>query len=118
MLAVLLTIRHWGADYPWSVQVPHGLDAGLSPATVAAVGEGKTPSFTDPDEEVVHRVATELLEHHSISDSTYARALDRLGQPALVEFVAVIGHFSLVSLTAIAFDIPATKSAPVPLRKK
>jgi len=117
MLAVLLTIRHWGAEYPWSVQVPHGLDAGLSPATVTAVGEGKTPSFTEPDEEIVHRVATELLERHAVSDSTYRLALDRLGQPAFVELIAVIGHFSLISLTAVAFDIHAIKSPPVPLSK-
>jgi 4-carboxymuconolactone decarboxylase len=117
LLAVLLTIRHWGADYAWSVQVPHALGAGLSLAIVAAVGEGKTPSFTDPDEAVVYHIATELLERRAISDATYQQALDRLGQPALIELVAVIGHFSLICLTAIAFDIPPTKNPAVPLRK-
>ncbi|HXQ51626.1 MAG TPA: hypothetical protein VN802_11075 [Stellaceae bacterium] len=117
LLAVLLTIRHWGADFPWSAQAPQALTAGLAPATVHAIAEGKTPSLTDPDEEVVYQVATELLERRTLSDATYRRALDRLGQGELTELVAVVGHFSTVSLTAIAFDIQPAKPPAVALKK-
>jgi 4-carboxymuconolactone decarboxylase len=117
LLAVLLTIRHWGADFPWSAQAPQALAAGLAPATIAAIAEGKTPSLTDPDEQAVYQVATELLERRSLSDATYGRALDRLGQGVLTELVTVVGHFSTVSLTAIAFDIQPAKPPAVALRK-
>lgn len=118
LIAVLRTVRHWGADFPWSAQAPQALAAGLSPAIVAAIGEDKTPSFTDPAEEVAYQVASELLERHAVSDATYRRALDRLGQPALIELVAVVGHFTTVSLTAIAFDIQPAKPPAVPLTKR
>jgi 4-carboxymuconolactone decarboxylase len=117
LLAVLLTIRHWGADFPWSAQVPQALAAGLSQATIAAIGEGKVPSIIDLDEEAVYQVATELLERRTLSDATYRRALDRLGQGVLTELVSLVGHFTTVSLTAVAFDIQPAKVPPVPLRK-
>jgi len=117
LLAVLVTIRHWGADFPWSAQVPQALAAGLPQATVAAIGEGKMPSITDLDEEAVYQVASELLERRTLSDATYRRALDRLGQGVLTELVALVGHFTTVSLTAIAFAIEPAKAPPVPLRK-
>jgi 4-carboxymuconolactone decarboxylase len=117
LLAVLVTIRHWGADFPWSAQVPQALAAGLSQATIHAIGEGKAPSITDLDEEAVYQVATELLERRSLSDATYRRALDQLGEGVLTELVALVGHFTTVSLTAIAFDIAVQKAPPVALRK-
>jgi 4-carboxymuconolactone decarboxylase len=117
MLAILLSIRHWGADFPWSAQVPRALEAGLSQAIVTAIGEGKTPSFSDLDEEAVYQLATELLERRELSDATYRRALDRLGEGDLVELVASIGHFSTVSLTAVAFDIHPARPPSPPLKK-
>lgn len=117
MIGVLMSIRHWGADFPWAAQVPNGLKAGLSQAVVTAIGEGKVPSFTDLDEEAAYQVASELLERRTLSDATYRRALDRLGESVLIELVAVVGHFSTVSLTAIAFDIQPERPAPVPMHK-
>ena len=117
LLAVLTTIHHWGAEFPWGAQVPQALKAGLAEATIHAIGDGKTPSFTDPDEEAVYQVASELLERRSLSDGTYRRALDRLGQGVLVELVSLVGHFSTVSLTAVAFEIAPRGAPPVPLRK-
>ncbi len=117
MLGVLLAVRHWGADYPWSAQAPRALEAGLSQATVAAIGEGKMPSFADLDEEAAYQVASELLERRTLSDATYRRALDRLGQGVLVELVAAVGHFTIVSLTAIAFDIQPAQPPSPPLKK-
>lgn len=117
MIGVLMSIRHWGADFPWAAQVPNALKAGLSQAMVTAIGEGKVPSFADLDEEAAYQVASELLERRTLSDSTYRRAVDRLGQDILIELVAVIGHFSTVSLTAIAFDIQPARPAPVAMHK-
>ena len=117
MIGVLLSVRHWGADYPWSAQAPRALEAGLSQAAVTAIGEGKIPSFTDLDEEAAYQVASELLERRALSDATYRRALDRLGQDALVELVVIVGHFSTVSLTAVAFDIQPAQPPKIPLRK-
>jgi 4-carboxymuconolactone decarboxylase len=116
MIGVLMSIKHWGAEFPWSAQVPQALSAGLTQAQVTAIGDGKVPSFTDPDEEVAYQVAAELLERRSLSDATYGRALDRLGQGVLVELVAVVGHFSTVSLTAVAFAIDP-RPVPIPLRR-
>jgi 4-carboxymuconolactone decarboxylase len=118
LLAVLVTIRHWGADFPWTAQLPQALAAGLAPDVVTAIGDGKRPDFTDPDEAAVYDFAIELLERHAVSDARHASTLARLGEKALVELVAVIGHFTTVSLTTIAFDIQPRKAASVPLKRR
>jgi 4-carboxymuconolactone decarboxylase len=117
MLAVLLSIQHWGADFPWSAQVPRALEAGLSQSVITAIGEGKTPSFSDLDEEAVYQFASELLERRGVSDATYRRALDRVGEGTLVELVATVGHFSTVSFAAVAFDIHPARPPATPLKK-
>ena len=118
LLAVLTVVRHWGADYPWSVQVPGAIEAGIAPAIVAAIAEGRTPDFKDIDEEAVYDFATELLRGGVVSEATYRRAHDRLGQGVMTELVGVIGHFTTVSLTVNAFDISATRPVSPELRKR
>jgi 4-carboxymuconolactone decarboxylase len=118
LLAVLITVRHWTAAYPWSVQVPGAIEAGLAPAIVAAIAEGKTPDFKDLDEGYVYEFATELLRGGVVSEATYRQAHDRLGQGVMTELVGVIGHFTTVSLTVNAFDIGATRPVSPEMRKR
>jgi 4-carboxymuconolactone decarboxylase len=117
LLAVLIVVRHWNADYPWSVQAPNAIEAGIGPAIVAAIADGKAPVFKDLDEEVVYEFSTELLRGGAVSDVTYRRALDRLGQGVLTELVGVLGHFTTVSLTVNAFDIRPTRDFSPSLSK-
>ncbi|HUB94530.1 MAG TPA: hypothetical protein VL993_01345 [Stellaceae bacterium] len=118
LLAVLTVVRHWGADYPWSVQVPAAIEAGLAPAVVTALAEGRTPEFKDIDEGIVHAFVTELLRGGTVSDATYRRAHDRLGQGLLTDLVGVVGHFTTVSLTVNAFDIRPTRAVSPELGKR
>lgn len=114
-IAVLTAIRHWGAKYPWAVQVRGSLAAGLDQATIDAINARKGPNLTDPRERLAYEVATELLTKHGLSDATYKSAARHFKEEELVALVAVIGQFSMVSCTANAFDITPPDDAPARL---
>ena len=111
-IAVLTVVRHWGARFPWAAQVRASLSAGLDQPTIDAINANKTPNLADARERLAHQVARELLEHHKLSEQTYAAAEKAFGIEALVALVATVGQFSMVSCTANAFDITPPEGAP------
>jgi 4-carboxymuconolactone decarboxylase len=114
-IAVLTTIRHWSAKYPWAVQVRNSLAAGVDQATVDAINERRTPPLTDAREKAAHDVARELLANHGLGEATYAAAEKAYGVDTLVSLIAAIGQFSMVCCTANAFDITPPDEAPARL---
>ncbi|MDB5405232.1 MAG: carboxymuconolactone decarboxylase [Rhodospirillales bacterium] len=114
-IAVLTVVRHWGAKYPWAVQVRGSLAAGVDQATIDAINERRAPPLTDPREKAAHDVARELLADHKLSDATYAAAEKAYGVEALVSLVAAIGQFSMVCCSANAFDITPPDDVPARL---
>ena len=111
-IAVLTTIRHWGAKYPWAVQVRGSLAAGVDQATIDAINAKKAPALTDPRERLAYQVADELLTKHGLSDATYEAAARHFKEEELVALVAVVGSFSMTSCTANAFDVTPPDDAP------
>ena len=107
MVATLTVIRHWGADYAWGVNMPLAQDAGVPQAVIDAIHEHRTPEFSDTGDAVGYDLASELLTGRELSDTTFAKALELLGEEKLVELVTVVGYFSAVALTVVAFDIKA-----------
>jgi len=80
--------------------------AGVDDAVVEALRTGATPAFADPREAAAHRVAATLLREHRLDDALYAKARDALTETGLIELVATVGYYCLVSFTLNAFQIP------------
>jgi 4-carboxymuconolactone decarboxylase len=114
-IAVLTTIRHWGAQYPWAVQARGSLSAGVDQATIDAINAKKAPALTDPREKLAYDVPNELLTKHGLSSATYEAAARHFKEEELVTLVAVVGAFSMTSCTANAFDITPPDDAPARL---
>ena len=49
-MLVLRTIKHWGAKYPWVVQVRASLREGLEQSIVDAIDKGQNPALTSPQD--------------------------------------------------------------------
>jgi 4-carboxymuconolactone decarboxylase len=114
-IAILTVIRHWGAKYPWAVQVRGSLTAGVDQDTIDAINARRAPRLDKPRERLAYEVATELMTKHGMSDATYDAAAKAFSEEELVALVAVIGQFSMVSCTANAFDITPPDEAPARL---
>lgn len=114
-IAVLTTIRHWGAQYPWAVQVRGSLAAGVDQPTIDAINARRAPQLANPRERLAYEIARELLAEKSLGDAVYQAAAKVFNEAELVALIAVIGQFSMVSCTANAYDITPPDEAPARL---
>jgi 4-carboxymuconolactone decarboxylase len=105
-LAILFMGAHWQAGFEWAAHAPIALAAGLDAAAIEAIRTDATPQLADPPARVVHAFAHELLNRRRVSDATYREAVAVLGQTAVVELVGLLGYYTLISMTIVAFGVP------------
>ena len=59
----------------------------------------------------MYEMTRELIETKSVSDATYARALELFGFDLLTEIVTVAGFYTLVAMMLNAFKAPVPGDA-------
>jgi 4-carboxymuconolactone decarboxylase len=99
---------HWGAAYGNYEHEKIGVEQGhLSPEQVAAVIAGLPTSFEDPRQQVVYELASALAAARVVPLHLFHRAQDLLGDRGIVDMTALMGWFTTVSLTLMAYDVPS-----------
>jgi 4-carboxymuconolactone decarboxylase len=114
-LAVLAIARHWTAQYEWFAHARYVEKVGLDPAIAEAIRTRKTPDIAKDDEKAVYALTMELCEDRTITDETYARALDLFGEQMVLELVTIIGFYTMVAVVLVSFrvDIPDDGAPPL-----
>jgi 4-carboxymuconolactone decarboxylase len=97
-LAILVTARHWTAQYEWQAHHRSALRAGLSAAICDAIAQGRRPASMQKDEEAVYNFVSELLNTKQVSDATFAAAKNAFGERGVVDIIAVTGWYNIVSM--------------------
>lgn len=97
-LAILVTARHWTAQYEWQAHRRMGVEAGLDPAVPDAIAEGREPAGLSADARAVYTFAAELLRTGEVSDATFAAIKDRWGERGVVELILTVGYYTTVSM--------------------
>jgi 4-carboxymuconolactone decarboxylase len=118
-LAIIMTARHWAAQYEWYAHRRLALQAGLSAATADAIAAGRRPSSMPPDEETVYNFGTELLDTKQVRDATFQAVVSKFGERGVVDLIGVMGYYHLVSmlLNVDRYPLPAgVKPELLPLR--
>lgn len=113
-LAILVVGAHWRAPFEWHVHAPIAAAAGLEADVIEAVRIGARPVFPDPEARTVHDFARELVERRRLSDATYAAFVERFGTRCAVELVGILGYYSLISMTIVAFEVDLPEGAACP----
>lgn len=114
-MASLMVARHWTNQYEWNTGMPFALEAGLDPAIIEAIGEGRCPSNMAGDEAAVHGFLTELFTHKSVSDTTYEKAAAQFGEVGIVELLALVGYYAMNAMIMNVSRTPVPDGAPMPL---
>jgi 4-carboxymuconolactone decarboxylase len=114
-MAILLEARLWDAQYEWWAHEPLARKAGLSDAIIDDIRAGKRPVAMQPDEAVVYDVVTELLNKRQLSDDTFGKARQILGEQQVVDLVAVTGFYVMVSAVVIGGRIAIPNGGPAPM---
>ena len=112
--AILITGRLWRSQVEWFAHAPLAIKAGLPPEIVADLKANRRPANMKPDEAVVYDFVMELSTKHQVSDETFDRAKNLLGEQQVVDLTAVTGTYVTVAmLLAMAEEgVPPGKEPP------
>jgi 4-carboxymuconolactone decarboxylase len=97
-LAILVTARFWDSQYDWWYHHRDALAAGLNPAVIEAIAQGKRPASMEPDEETIYNFADELLRTKQVSDASFRAVVSKFGERGAVDLTSVLGYYSMVSM--------------------
>jgi 4-carboxymuconolactone decarboxylase len=109
--AILITAVEWKAGFEWYAHYPLALKAGLEPAVAKDLQEGRRPADMSADETLVYDFATQLQRQHQVSDAVYTAAVARFGEQGVVDLIALVGYYNLVSMTLNVARVPAPAGA-------
>ncbi len=116
-MATAMVARAWKAQYAWYNHAAQAVENGVDREVMEAIKDGRKPTFKKPGEEVVYAVVTELQETRGVTDATYNRAREVLGETGLIDIVQVAGFYTLVSMNEAIFGSAMPEGVPPPLEE-
>ena len=115
-LAILVTARHWTAQYEWQAHHRSALQAGLSAAICDAIAAGRRPASMQKDEEAVYDFVSQLLNTKQVSDAAFTAAKGAFGEKGVVDIIAVTGWYSIVSMMLNVDQYPVNEGTQPELK--
>ncbi len=104
---VICTVgAHFRSKFEFAAHAELARKAGVSESIIESLRIGESPVFDDERERTGHEIASQLLTQHRLSDELYAKGQRLLGETRLIELVATVGYYTLVSLTLNTFQVP------------
>lgn len=116
-MAICMTAQHWGSQYEWYAHAPLALKAGLDPAILKAIGEGRKPDNMKEDETIVWEFSTQLQRDNNVDDAVYAKALEKFGERGIVDLIAVNGYYGVVAMTLNVSRVSPPDGEAMPFRQ-
>jgi 4-carboxymuconolactone decarboxylase len=116
-IAIMLTSRYWGGQYVWYSHRQQALDAGLTPAFIAALAAGERPANMASDEATMYDFCTQLLTTRQVSDANFKAAKALIGERGIVEIVGLIGQYTGLTMLFVVDRYPVPAGAPDEVNK-
>jgi 4-carboxymuconolactone decarboxylase len=112
---ILVTARHWDAQYSWNAHVDKARAAGIPQHVIDDLAANRTPKFQAEDERVYYTFALEMLRNHFVSDETFADARRLFGERGVVDLIGSVGYFSMlqICLNSAEVDLQPDRAPPV-----
>jgi 4-carboxymuconolactone decarboxylase len=110
-LAIVVTGRRWTSQVEWWVHGRACVAAGIPQEVVDAIGALRAPRFTDPADLEVYEFARLLQHTGQVPAAVYAAVKDRWDTRGVVELGAVIGYYTMVSMTLNLLQLPLPEGA-------
>jgi 4-carboxymuconolactone decarboxylase len=111
-LAIIVTARHWTAQFEWYAHRRLALAAGISDEIVAAIAEDRRPDDLSPERAAVYDFCIELHEEGRVSAPTFQRALDHLDHGRVMELIGLCGYYTLIAMVLNVAEVPIPDGEP------
>lgn len=105
-LAICTIGQHWQANFEWFAHAPIAIEEGVSADAIELLKTGEIPSPLTQEEQLVYGLVTEIVTSGRLSETSYRRGADALGNELMVELVGICGYYTLISFTLNVFDVP------------
>ena len=115
-LAICMAGRKWGAQYEFYAHRRLAIEAGLAPAILDSVANGRRPEAMPPDETTVYEFVMSLLGTGQVPDARYQAVIDRFGERGVMDLVGAVGYYSLVSMVLNVAQVPLPEGVEPPLK--
>ena len=113
-IAILTVSRRWSAQFEWFAHHPIAVQAGVDPAPLERLRQGEDPRFADAAEQLVWRLSRAVLDRGRLDDAEFAAGRDTLGEARLVELLAVLGYYTLLSFVLNVGEVAVPEPKPFP----
>lgn len=113
-IAILMVGKHWLAQFEFWAHARLARQAGVSEAAIEAIRTGAEPVFDKPEETQIYLFAREFIDTKRVSDKTYAATRTLVGEQGLVDLVALMGYYTLVSMTLNCFQVALPQAQQLP----
>ncbi len=114
-LAICVTGRRWSSQVEWFVHAATAAKVGVAPVVLDAMLHGMAPPFEKRDEAVVYEFARTLQEDGRVPDAIYDEARGMFGVKGVVELTALVGYYTMVSMTLNAHGVPLPDGEAEPM---
>ena len=98
--------------------MPQAERAGVKPATIRDLHQGRPPKSAPKDERAIYDFVQELYQSRRVSDKTYKRVSALLGEAATVQLVGILGYYVLISMILNVVRMPLPEGEPLPFAEK
>jgi 4-carboxymuconolactone decarboxylase len=107
-IATCVICGRWGAAYSSFEHEKIGVVLGkLDPAKVDALIAGLPADFDDPRQQIVYELSSALAAARVVPQGLFGRARELLGDAGIADVTVLMGWFTAVSLTLMAYDVPS-----------
>ncbi|WP_339156843.1 carboxymuconolactone decarboxylase [Bradyrhizobium sp. 2S1] len=119
-MAILITARHWTAQYEWSAHYPLAMKGGLDPKIADAIARGMRPEAMKDDEAALYDLGIALYRDKKVNDAVYKAALEKFGERGILDIIGIMGYYDMVSMTLIAMHAGSANDSipPLPVLEK
>lgn len=105
-LAILVTAQHWNQTVEWSIHAPIAAREGIDAQAIEAIRTGGQPKGLRNDEELVWTFCRELHQTRTVSDATWARAIEQFGERATIDLLGINGYYAFLAMVMNAAGTP------------
>jgi 4-carboxymuconolactone decarboxylase len=116
-LAISVCGRFWEANVEWTAHAPRAVEYGVPQSVLDEVLAGKRPQGT-PEQVLIYDVCMTMQTEHRLPMPLYRQAVATFGERGLMEIMAVIGYYTLVSMTLNAFEVEVAPGIEAPFKRE